>query len=284
MSAWRDYMAGKDPAVHTVTGHLFVMEQVHSPQLNNQRDILVYLPPSYDRSAASADHRYPVIYMHDGQNLFDAATSFVGEWQVDETLEFLSGEGIEAIAVGIPNISERRVHELSPFKHAGESEGLGDAYLLFIVETVKPLIDASFRTMPDREHTGILGSSLGGLISLYAFLKHPDVFGFAGIVSPALSSGDNALFRMVEQMASIPPGRLYMDVGTNEGGNILKDPAAIPAFSRRYLEAVRQMRDLLRAKGCQQLKYVEDPDAVHNEGAWARRLPDALRFLLSTSA
>jgi predicted alpha/beta superfamily hydrolase len=274
---WRDYLAGKDPAAHTVSGKLLVVEQVYSPQLQNQRDILVYLPPSYD----STDRHYPVIYMHDGQNLFDAATSFVGEWQVDETLEQLASEGIEAIAVGIPNISERRVHELCPFAVRGECEGLGDAYLSFIVDMVKPLVDGSFRTKPDRENTGILGSSMGGLISLYGFLTQPAVFGFAGVFSPALWFGDNAIFRRVERTKEFPPGKMYVDVGTNEGGNILKDPAKIPAYSRGYLESVQRMRDLLTAKGCKQMLYVEDRDAVHNEGAWARRLPDALRFLLS---
>jgi predicted alpha/beta superfamily hydrolase len=278
MSDWRNYLAGKDPAVHTVIGNLLVMHHVYSPQLDNRRDILVYLPPSYH----TVDRRFPVIYMHDGQNLFDATTSFLGEWQVDETLENLAGEGIEAIAVGIPNISERRLHELSPFRES-RSEGQGDAYLRFIVETVKPLIDASFRTLRQRERTGILGSSMGGMIGLYGYLAYPEVFGFAGVFSPSFDFGSSAIFSFVEQAANIPPGRIYMDVGTNEGGNILKDPTEIPEFSRGYLESVQRMRDLLLAKGCDDLHYVEESDAVHNEDAWARRLPDALRFLLSQS-
>jgi predicted alpha/beta superfamily hydrolase len=278
MSDWHNYLACKDPVVHTVTGSLLVLEQLHSPQLDNQRDILAYLPPLYD----TTDRRYPVIYMHDGQNLFDAATSFVGEWQVDETLENLAGEGIEAIAVGILNIPEQRLHELSPFQES-RSKGLGDVYLRFIVETVKPLIDTSFRTLAQREHAGILGSSMGGLTSLYGYLAYPEVFGFAGVFSPSFDFGSSAIFHFVEQAANIPPGRIYIDVGTNEGGNIIKDPAEIPEFSRGYLQSVQKMRDLLIAKGCTGLHYVEEPDAVHNEAAWARRLPDAIRFLLSQS-
>lgn len=278
MAAWHDYMLGKDPAQHTIAGRLLALDQVYSPQLDNHRDILVYLPPSYDQT----DRRCPVIYMHDGQNLFDHATSFVGEWQVDETLERLAAEGIEAIPVGVPNISAERVHELSPFPKQGESRGLGEAYLRFIVETVKPLVEAQFRASPQREHTGILGSSMGGLISLYGFYRFPEVFGFAGVVSPAFWFGDHALYRFIEEQTP-PHGRIYMDVGTNEAGNMVQNPADAPHASRRYLESVRKMRDLLVECGWQldhNLQYVEDEGAVHREDAWARRLPDALRFLL----
>ncbi len=119
------------------------------------RDLHAYLPPSYERS----DRRFPGLYMHDGQNLFDATTSFAGEWGVDETMEELAVEGLEAIVIGIPH-GEDRVREYTPFN------GGGDEYLAYVVDTVKPLVDSSFRTLSDREHTGIMGSSLGALISL----------------------------------------------------------------------------------------------------------------------
>jgi len=119
------------------------------------RDLHAYLPPSYERS----DRRFPGLYMHDGQNLFDATTSFAGEWGVDETMEELAVEGLEAIVIGIPH-GEDRVREYTPFN------GCGDEYLAYVVDTVKPLVDSSFRTLSDREHTGIMGSSLGALISL----------------------------------------------------------------------------------------------------------------------
>jgi len=150
---------------HTIVGTVRVLDQVYSPELENRRAILVYLPPDYD----SSQQRYPVIYMHDGQNLFDQATSYTDEWQVDETMEALSRGGYPAIVVGIPNMGEQRIDEYSPFDDPAHGVGQGHAYLAFIVETLKPLIDQQFRTLPDRLHTGIMGASMGGLISLHAF-------------------------------------------------------------------------------------------------------------------
>lgn len=277
MSAqWHNYLDGKDPSKHSITGTVMVLEAVHSPQLNNQRDILVYLPPSY----AISDRRYPVIYMHDGQNVFDAATSYVGEWRVDETLESLYNEGIEAVVVGIPS-TEERVHELAPFA-ASNSKGLGDAYLSFIINTVKPLIDAHYRTIATRESTGIMGSSMGGLITLYGFYKHPHIFGFAGVISPAFFFGDGDMYPYVENNTP-PSGKIYMDVGTDEGRVMTEHLKENPNFSRDYLESVRRMDKMLIAKGFQpdvNYCYIEDEGATHNEGEWARRLPNALRFLL----
>jgi predicted alpha/beta superfamily hydrolase len=279
MTDWQDYAAYRRSTEHTVVGTLKVLQGLFSPQLDNRRDILVYLPPSY----AGADRRYPVIYMHDGQNLFDRATSFVGEWQVDETLEALSGEGWEAIVVGIPHTPGRRWDEYSPFHDAQKGGGLGDAYLAFVVETLKPVIDLDFRTRPDRAHTGILGSSMGGLISLYAFFQYPEIFGFAGVMSPAVFFAHRALLDYVKSVASVP-GKLYLDVGTRELSHQRSDRFLLRLPSRRYCADVRRLRDLLTRKGYrlgQDLLYVEEPGAPHHESAWARRLPNALRFLLA---
>src|SRR5205085_774096 len=178
---------------HTVVGDLRVLEGVSSPQLGNRRDILVHLPFSYRQG----HQRYPVLYMHDGQNLFDEATSFCGEWEVDETMEELRHEGLEAIVVGIPNMGDQRCEEYSPFPNRRFRSVRGAAYLAFLVETVKPLIDHTFRTLPERDHTGIMGSSMGGLISLYAFFRHPEVFGFAGVMSPSLWFARQSIFAYV---------------------------------------------------------------------------------------
>jgi predicted alpha/beta superfamily hydrolase len=283
MAHWRDYAGLYPGPEHTITGTVKVGQGVYSPQLNNQRDLFVYLPPGYDHS----ETRYPVIYMHDGQNLFDAALSFSGEWQVDEALHRLSAEGIAAIVVGIPNIdglvTGGRLDEYAPFSDPLlERGGKGDAYLAFIRETVKPLIDTDFRALPDRAHTGIMGSSMGGLISLYAFLKHPDVFGFAGIMSPAFWFGRGAIYPLVEQ-AAFTPGKLYMDIGTDELRDIPPEHQRPGISSEVYLNDARRMNDLLIQKGYRpgaDLRYVEDVGAIHHESAWARRLPDALRFLL----
>jgi predicted alpha/beta superfamily hydrolase len=261
---WRDYKELAEGQEHTVVGTLKVLPQVWSPQLGNHRDILVYLPPSYDEGKQA----YPVLYMHDGQNLFDEATSFSCEWAVDETMEEVSQTGLEAIVVGIPNMEVQRCDEYSPFVDPRHGGGQGAAYVAFIVETLKPLIDETFRSLSDREHTGIIGSSMGGLISLYAFFERPHTFGFAGVMSPALWFANRAIFKTVEQ-ASFAPGEIYLDVGTNEGKKTLRNTQA--------------MRDLLMRKGYrigQELWYVEEQEADHCESAWSVRLRHALQFLL----
>lgn len=256
--AWRDYRAAQAPPHHSVVGDVRVLPDVHSPQLGNRRRLWLYLPPSYWRS----DRRYPVFYFQDGQNLFDRATSYAGEeWGLDETLEALSGEGREAIAVGVDHAGEQRLPEYNPFP--GWWEARGEAYVSFLAETVKPLIDAGFRTRPEREHTGVVGSSLGGLISLYAFFRRPDLFSRVGALSPALWPVRGAIYDYVRQ-APFVDGRVYLDNGTRENN-------------------ARPMYDLLKAKGYRprrHLKYVSEPGGEHRESAWARRLPEALRFLL----
>jgi len=262
---WQQYPPEDDPQEHTVVGTVLRLEGVHSPQLDNQRDVYVYLPPSY----RDTDRRYPVIYMHDGQNLFDRATSFGEEWGVDQTLEEGAEEGMEAIVVGIPNLGPERLNEYSPWwEPSHESGGRGDAYVDFLAQTLKPLVDRDFRTFPECEHTGITGSSMGGLISLYAFFREPRVFGFAGVMSPALWFGERKIFDFVEA-APFPGGKIYLDVGTQEGDEELTD--------------VRRLRDLLLAKGYRKKKdflYVVEMGGAHNEAAWARRLKRELRFLL----
>jgi predicted alpha/beta superfamily hydrolase len=275
ISDWRDYTEGRDE--HTVVGTLLVQEDVYSPQLDNHRNVYVYLPPSYGES----QRRYPVLYMHDGQNLFDAAISYAGEWRVDETLQDLRREGIEAIVVGIANTGVQRMIEYLPFNDWRVGKGKGDLYLSFIAETLKPRIDADFRTLPQRETTGLMGSSMGGLISLYGFFHLPKVFGFAGVMSPALAFGRNAIYGYVRSAHHVP-GKLYLDIGTNEASD-WRDRLTFNRFSRRYVQSVREMCDLLREKGYRDgetLLYVEERGAIHNEADWARRLPDALRFLL----
>jgi len=275
---WLDYADVYPRGHHAIAGTLRILRGLYSPQLDNARDIVVYLPPSYP----TGGHHYPVLYMHDGQNLFDAATSFAGEWYVDETLEGLASQGIEAIVVGIPNIGSRRYHEYIPFPAPDLPDAQGELYVNFIADTVKPMIDRDFRTLPGRTTTGIMGSSLGGLISLYAFFQRPDTFGLAGVVSPALRWGKGGIFPFVTQAASAP-GKIYMDVGTAEGTGLVSDPQSQRSFAEHYVQQVRRMNALLKRKGYrtgETLLYVEEEGAVHHESAWARRLPAALRFLL----
>lgn len=279
MSPWEAY----DRPGHTVVGDLRVYPQLSSPQLDRTRDVLVWLPPSY----AGGERRYPVLYMHDGQNLFDAVTSYVGEWEVDETMMALSGEGVEAIIVGIPNGEEQRVHEYNPYPNSEVPilDGRGEDYLRFVVETVKPLIDQTYRTQPDAAATGMAGSSMGGLISLYGFLRYPTVFGLCGAFSTAYWFGDEGLLRTIPELAD-GHGRVYLDVGSKEG-HIFQDPAPwrpeVWDADRGYLDGVRRIHGALAAKGYrdgENLLYVEDEGAIHHEQDWARRLPAALRWLL----
>jgi len=275
---YRSYYNGR--ADHHVSGIIRVAAQVRSPQLHNARDLLVYLPPSYPYTR----RRYPVIYMHDGQNLFDHATSFAGEWGVDETMEQLAyGEGLEAIIVGINNTGPQRLAEYTPFRDRHFGGGRGNHYLDFITQTVKPLIDQDLRTLPEPRYTGVMGSSLGGLISLYAFFRHPDVFGFAGVMSPSLWFADQAIFDFVDA-AAYHPGKLYLDAGTREHGEQSATGAMHrAAASRRYYASVRRMKAMLVRKGYRPLRdlmHVEEKWAGHSESSWARRLGPALRFLL----
>ena len=265
MIEWNDYpLAGTGRPGQAV---LKVHPDTLSPQLRNYRDILVALPGHY----AAGQSRHPVIYLQDGQNLFDPMTSYAGDWGLVETLNGLAPDQPQPILVGIPNMGRRRRYEYSPFRDIIHGGGGGDRYLAFLVETVKPLVDASFRTRPERSHTVIAGSSLGGLISLYGLFRHADVFGAAGVQSPALWFADGAVLRFVEQAVGLPVGRVHLDVGTEEGGEALMD--------------VRALRALLVAGGYRpgvDLAYVEEEGADHDEAAWGRRFRDALPFLLGS--
>ena len=248
-------------------GTIEQIESVYSPELDNERDILVSLPGGY----SARNRQYPVIYMHDGQNLFDPATSFSGSWNVDVAMAEVSLDGLNAIVVGIPNMGRDRLAEYSPFEHPQLGGGRGDLYLDFLVNTVKPLIDDRYLTASDRDHTGIVGSSMGGLISLYAFFRHPAVFGFAGVLSPSLWLTERDIFAFIEN-APFNEGKLYLDVGELEG-------------ARHVAQALR-LRDLLEAKGYtlgQDLMWVQEELGAHHESAWARRFRDAIPFLLPTA-
>jgi predicted alpha/beta superfamily hydrolase len=244
-------------------GAVQTVPAVESPQLGNRRNLLVYVPASYARS----DARYPVIYMHDGQNLFDAATSFAGDWGLKTGLAWASRRGLEAIVVGIPNMGAARIHEYTPFMDPKVGGGNGDRYLDYLINTVKPLVDERFRTLPGREHTGIAGSSLGGLISLYAYFRYPSVFGFTAALSPSLWFANAAILDLVEQAPRVA-GRVYVDVGLREGD--------------AHVRLARHLRDVMLAKGYEphELRWVEDEEGHHHESAWGRRFRKALPFLL----
>jgi len=242
------------------------------PQLMRTRRIWLYLPPHY----ATSTKRYPVLYMHDGQNVFDAATSFAGEWGVDETLDSLRRKGDRgAIVVAVDNGGTHRLDEYDPWvstnsKYGG---GEGDEYVEFLVHTLKPYIDQHYRTRTDRLNTGIMGSSMGGLISLYAALKYPEVFGRAGVFSCACWIAREHVFTYARHAKPLRPlPRLYFVAGALE----TKD--AEPARDQR------EMVDSLVAAGFPvgaALQSFIPADGKHAEWFWRREFPDAYRWLFN---
>jgi predicted alpha/beta superfamily hydrolase len=236
---------------------------VEIPGLNRKRQIRLYLPPNY----ATSGKRYPVLYMHDGQNLFDDATSFVGEWKVDETLDALSKEGkLELIVVGIDNGGDKRMTELNAWDNTRFGAGEGRQYTDFIVGTLKPMIDAQYRTRPDRAHTAIMGSSMGGLASHYAIAQYPQVFGKAGVFSPAYWTATPAF----DFMAAHPlpkDARVYLLMGEKEGESMVPD--------------VQRMAQVVAASGHPGANTVLRivPGQQHNEGFWSGELREALLWM-----
>lgn len=232
------------------------------------RLITVYLPAGYDERQ---EQRYPVLYMQDGQNLFDPQRSYIPgqHWQLQEAADAAIGERTAApmIIVGVDHAGPARIDEYTPTpdpKHKGG--GRAAEYAKFLIETVKPEIDKRYRTIPDQ--TAVGGSSLGGLVSLYLVLKHPDVFKSAAVMSPSVWWNDRAILQEVDAYAG-PPPRIWLDIGGREGAEALKDARALSVK--------------LQAKGWNNLRYYEDRRADHSERAWAKRVRLALEFLFPPS-
>ncbi|TRX40787.1 alpha/beta hydrolase [Flavobacterium restrictum] len=234
---------------------------IAAPQLGTAKKIWLYLPLDY----AKTTKKYPVIYMHDAQNLFDAKTSFVGEWNIDEKLDSLKAQ---VIIVGIEHGNENRLAELTPFKNEKYGGGKGDLYLDFIVNTLKPQIDATYRTKPDKKHTGIMGSSLGGLTSFYATLQYPAVFGKAGVFSPSFWINRNAIFELAENTKKMQT-KYYFLCGDSEGDeDMVRD--------------LNKMEYLINTKRCYCLnlnRKVIVKGGQHNEKLWRDGFVKAILWL-----
>ncbi len=234
------------------------------PGLNRERTVRLYLPPGY----ATSTKRYPVLYMHDGQNLFDVTTAYAGEWGVDETLDALAKtQGLEIIVVGIDNGGVNRRTELNPWDYERFGKGEGAQYMNFIVNVVKPQIDATYRTLPGRESTGIMGSSMGGLISHYAVLQYPQVFSKAGIFSPAYWPG-MAVFEMTAKRHPAADARLALYMGGMEG-------AAVADYERM----LAQLKAQGHPPGNTWSKLT--PTAEHNEAAWRAEFGAAVLWMFA---
>lgn len=259
----------------TLTGDVRHHQRFHSKILNNDRDVVVYLPPRYE---ADNKKHYSVFYMHDGQNLFDGATSFIPgqEWRVDETAEALirAGKIEPLIIVGIYNAGNERVNEYTPAQDLKyKAGGKADLYGRFMVEELKPFIDKLYRTKKGASHTGIGGSSLGGLISLYLGLRYPNVFGRIAVVSPSVWWADNQIVHYVEAQPKRNV-RIWIDIGTKEGRDAQE--------AQRTVDGARLLKEALMKKSWKpgtDLKYMEAQAAEHNERAWAARFEHILAFL-----
>ncbi len=260
---------------NTLTGNIKLHENFHSPELNNDRNIIVYLPPDYGKNK---EKKYPVLYMHDGNNIFDIKTSFAGfEWKVDENAEKLIKSNYikSVIIVGIYNNSDR-ADEYTPFKDSKHGGGNGEKYLEFIVNTVKPFIDKEYRTLPDRDNTTIAGSSLGGLISLYAVFKYQDTFGAAGVISPALWWADLKIIDYVKNAKAEKTLKMWIDIGTDEG----EKTGALQKFNEA-VEDCKSLNNVLKTKSKTEpikFSYNVIKGAKHNEKAWSERIGRILQF------
>jgi pullulanase len=274
---WRDLSTeNAPPRQPTITGDVTLIDV---PGFLGGRRVWVYLPPGYH----GGDERYPVLYMLDGQNVFDESTSFAGEWKADETCERLIAAGaIEPIiVVAVANAELRRSDEYTPWydpSYQGGGGGAADAFLDAMSGVLVPTIDTTYRTQSGPASTGLAGSSLGGLIALYAAYEYPHTFGLIGAFSPYLGWKDDEMLRWSAGRDPVPV-RVYMDMGTREWGS-MRD--ADNNGVDDAIDDLRVMRRVMLGQGFvegEDLLVVEDEGARHHETAWATRLPGALRFL-----
>lgn len=268
VQGWQDLLltADEKPASTAAANVRVLTDSFELPQLGRHRRIWLYLPPDYDTSA----RHYPVLYMHDGQNLFDSATGFSGEWGVDETLNALTAEGQTdgVIVVGIDHGDDQRIAEYAPWKNKQYGGGEGAAYMAFLVETLKPYIDQHYRTRAEPSFTGLVGSSLGGLISLYGALEYPDVFGRIGIFSPAFWFNPEIFAYTSQKLKPEAGQRFYFIASQRE--------------SEEMVPHMRQLWERMQQKGvaAENLHFKASQDGAHSEWYWQREFPQAFLWLM----
>lgn len=260
--SWEGLGSGTSTAAANVS---ILDESFFIPQLNRNRRIWLYLPPDYE----SSNKKYPVLYMHDGQNLFDRNTSFSGEWEVDETLNALFDQGdYGVIVVGIDNGGANRIDEYLPWPHPTYGGGNGGLYIDFIAETLKPFIDENYRTLPGREYTGLMGSSLGGLVSCYGIIEHQEVFGKAGCFSSSFWLYDEP-YQQVSDTGKKEDVKMYFIAGQLED-----DQIDMPA------DMYRMQQSLFDAGfSAAEIKALDHADGKHSEWYWAREFGAAYQWL-----
>nr|WP_298994897.1 alpha/beta hydrolase-fold protein [uncultured Allomuricauda sp.] len=247
----------------TASPNVQILENiVQVPYSNSCRTLRVYLPLDYE----SGDKRYPVIYMLDGQNLFDTRTSFSGEWGVDETMIALAEEHQqEAIVIGIDNHGVFRMQEYNVYDHQEFGKQQGREFTNFLTGQVKPMIDKMYRTKPEREHNMIMGSSMGGLMAYYILMTNPDVFSMAGVYSPSFWVSED-IYSLHEQNSRLNESKIHMIVGSEEGG-------MVPIFARMQ----KTLSPLMDEK---QLKTEIVQGGTHSEAFWKEQFKDTVLWLL----
>jgi predicted alpha/beta superfamily hydrolase len=256
-------------------GHVHIIRDFYSPQEGFNRTVRIYTPDGYEHASS---HRFPVLYMHDGQNVFaHHESALMDTWCANHALEHMVGEGRTEpwLIVGIDS-GPGRVEEYSPWDEPrGKVRARGEAYGRFLVETLKPYVDRVYRTRQGSEWTGIMGSSLGGLMSLYLGWRHPDIFGRIGALSPSVMWSQYGLFQNWKDHTR-RWSRIYLDAGEHEW----IDPGGVPL---PYGEATRDFYFHLKGLGYadHELALVLEPGGLHHEKDWQRRLPTAMRWLLA---
>ena len=250
--------------ISTKASNVSILEkEFEVKSLEVSHKIWVYLPPNYENSSK----KFPVIYMHDGQNLFDNATSYIGEWSIDETLNDLFKKTKKGfIVVGIENSGAKRIDEYTPFKNEKYGGGKGGLYIDFLVKELKPYIDTNYRTKTDSKNTAIIGSSLGGLISFYGGLKHPKVFGKIGALSTSFWFSDE-IYGFAKEKGNQKNLKIYFLVGDKEGEGMVPD--------------TEKMEKLLLKSGfpSKNIKTKIVPEGKHNEAFWKSEFLETITFL-----
>ncbi|MEY1638013.1 alpha/beta hydrolase [Tenuifilum osseticum] len=261
---WRDMFEAAQRKSTASANVRFLPSTLEMKQLNRRRAVRLYLPPNYSKR-----QQFPVIYMHDGQNVFDESTSFAGEWRVDEIMDSLYYNcGFAAIVVAIYNDSKERINEYSPWRN--DSLGMGgdgDKYAYFVAKELKPFIDKNYRTNPEPKFNAIFGSSMGGLISLYIGLKYPDAFGRVGVFSPSLWFSPK-VFEYVSKYKRRADQKIYLLAGEKESETLVED---MKMLEHHLYKAGYKDEDYVKMKIA--------PDGRHSEWFWSREFTEALEYL-----
>jgi predicted alpha/beta superfamily hydrolase len=262
IQGWKDKLAS-NAKLSTASKNVKVIDTAFFiPQLKRKRTIRIYLPEGYSVSKT----RYPVLYMHDGQNLFDNTTSFAGEWGVDEFMD--STRLKKCIIIGIDNGSNKRMNEYNTYTNERFGKGEGSEYIDFIVKTLKPYIDKKYRTLKDKANTSISGSSMGGLISFIAVLKYPNVFGAAGVYSPSFWIAPK-LYEEVKTKGKLVNSKIYFFAGKLEDDNMFMVTDAVKMYEA--------MRKVSKSK----MRLVIKDDGRHNEATWRKDFPEFYKWSLN---